>query len=73
MPKVKFLPGDGTTHELEVRHIATFARDQEGQCAFCHGDPCAEFEETPPDAPIRQYYRNAPHAETCPFCQGAPS
>lgn len=73
MPLVKFLPGDSTEHMLEVAYIARYARNAAGDCAFCLGDPCAEFETTPGDTPIRQYFRNLKFADCCPFCQGSPT
>jgi hypothetical protein len=51
--------------------MGDFPRDEEGTCAFCHGDPCAET--SPPDSAIARYYRENPRAETCPTCAGQPT
>ena len=64
---------------LDVRYFAEFLRDVRGQCAFCHGDPCAE--RSAPDSLIAREYecwKNARWASdsgyfTCPCCQGRPS
>lgn len=77
---VPFLIGDGTGETLLlVKYIAEFPRDSKGDCAFCHGDPCAEH--SPSESRIAQYHER--HAEdrlkyrgcydTCPLCKGAPS
>lgn len=73
MTLVTFLPGDGTEHQLEVQYIASDgAKGPDGRCAFCHGDPCAEFSTS--DTLIAQYFeRNRSWATTCPMCDGRPS
>jgi hypothetical protein len=71
MSQVAFCPGDGTTIMLEVAYMAEFLRDNDGVCAFCHGDPCAE--ESGTDTPIGAYFQRNPNSETCPCCKGRPS
>jgi hypothetical protein len=34
--------GHGTEVTLDVTDFAEFLRGEDGTCAFCHGDPCAE-------------------------------
>lgn len=70
--KVPFLPGDGTEVEVEVAYLASFPCNQEGECAFCLGDPCAE-EGKDKDTLIAAFWRRNPKAETCPMCDGRPS
>jgi hypothetical protein len=65
----------GEQVEVESVH-GGFARGTDGQCAFCHGDPCAEWSE--PNTPIYRYMRDAdgryrPGRSTCPCCDGRPS
>ena len=74
--KIRFYTGDAAPGwpghvELEVDHIAQFPRGQDGTCAFCHGDPCAE--NSPPDSQIAQFFRRNRWAETCPCCEGRPT
>lgn len=72
MPIVEFLIGDGSEYFLEVIYIAhDFARGPGGNCAFCEGDPLAEY--SPQGAPISVYLRENPDEEYCPFCNGRQS
>lgn len=78
---VPFVIGDGSGDiMLDVKYITDgFARDADSCCAFCHGDPCAEY--SPPESRIAQYHER--HAvdrvkypgcyDTCPCCNGRPS
>jgi hypothetical protein len=68
---VEFLPGDGTDCLVYVAYIAEFPRDEDGLCAYCHGDPGAE--KSSPNSLIFGYYVRNPNAETCPMCDGRPS
>ena len=70
MALVIYYPGDGTVVQLDVAYISNFPRDTRGFCAFCHGDPCAEDEET---SPIARYLDRNAHADTCPMCDGRPT
>lgn len=71
MPQIEFAPGDGTKVTLDVAFIASdFARGDDGTCAFCCGDPCAE--SSPPDSRIAQFFKRNAWAETCPMCDGRP-
>lgn len=84
---VPFLCGDGSGDiMLKVKYIAgSFPRDTRGHCAFCHGDPCNEGEQStetrefetrpgkPPITHIAAYFMRNLTAETCPCCKGAPS
>lgn len=83
---VPFLAGDGTGEiMLTVTYIAGgFARDVNGECAFCHGDPLAET--SPPESLIARYWATAnarwdsygwgvgspyrPRDWSCPMCDG---
>jgi len=56
---------------LSVIYLADFARGVDGTCAFCHGDPCAEFGG--PTTLIGAYFARNPRAETCPLCDGRPA
>lgn len=57
---------------LDVSYIAVFARDAEGLCAFCHGDPCAET--SPPESLIaREMEAGRTWLSACPNCDGRPS
>lgn len=62
---------------LDVLCFAEFLRDVRHDCAFCHGDPCAE--RSAPDTLISREYlcwrRWANHSDgfTCPCCQGRPT
>jgi hypothetical protein len=70
---VPFIVGDGRDPILlTVTYWAEFLRDVAGLCAFCHGDPCAEYSGH--DTLIGNYFaRNSAWAETCPCCDGRPS
>lgn len=69
--EVLFLAG-GAEYTLLVDYIASDGvATYKGVCAFCAGDPCAEF--SPELAPISIYFKDNTWAETCPFCQGRPS
>lgn len=68
---VKFLSGAGTSEMLPVLYVAQYPRGPNGCCAFCNGDPCNEEGTT--DTPIARFYAAAPHADTCPICDGRPS
>lgn len=76
---VPYLIGDGSGPiVLYVLRIAEFPRDGDHQCAFCHGDPCAE--RSGPETEIAKYYARAAAAtwrmsqpDTCPLCSGRPS
>lgn len=77
---VPFLIGDGTGEiMLKVKYIADFPRDADTQCAFCHGDPCAEH--SGPGSLIAMYFgrheedrlRYPGCYDTCPLCSGKPS
>jgi len=63
-------------YECEVAYIAEYARGPDGTCAFCHGDPCAEYPEQASvnGAAIYNYAdeRNG-RFETCPCCDGRPT
>ena len=71
--QVRFCPGTGGEVTLPVSYITSggVAKGPDGCCAFCKGDPCNE--NSSPDSPIARYYTDAPHAATCPFCDGRPS
>jgi len=66
-----YYPGDGTEVQLPVAYIADFPRGENGACAFCGGDPCAE--RTDAVLRIRDYYQRNPGATTCPMCDGRPT
>lgn len=68
---VEYLPGDGTEAFVRVTYIADYPRGEDGLCAYCHGDPCAE--NSTPNSLIGGYYIRNPRAETCPMCNGRPS
>ena len=81
--QVPFIPGNGSDVfpngqvMLTVTYIAEFPRDEKGTCAFCHGDPCAEY--SPEDSWIWRYMNIPAYAgssylpETCPCCDGRPT
>jgi hypothetical protein len=77
--KIEFIIGDADDDigwpgsvELEVAYISEYPRDDRGTCAFCHGDPCAEW--SPADSEIARYFeRNKQYAVTCPCCEGRPT
>lgn len=71
MALIKFLPGDGTTQTIDVKYIASggMVSGEEGRCAYCNGDPCAEDNK---DTPIGEYFKRNSWAETCPLCEGRP-
>lgn len=93
LPLVEFIIGDADAAtgwpgsvKIPVAYIAQFPRDRDGTCAFCHGDPCAEF--SPPDSQIAQYFargraraaqyenpllRQGAMPQTCPCCDGRPT
>lgn len=70
---VPFLTGYGDGEiPVAVAYIADgFPRNEDGNCAFCNGDPLAE--DSPADTVIAQFWRRHPNAGTCPMCQGRPS
>lgn len=71
---VEFMPGNGRVYARHVSRVVQFARGEDGTCAFCDGDPCAEY--SPEGSPIVEYMnRGKPgyHPETCPFCEGRAS
>lgn len=83
---VPFLCGDGFGEiMLDVVYIADFPRGYDSTCAFCHGDPYNEGEQStetrefktrpgePPETHIAAYFKRNPTAETCPCCKGAPT
>jgi hypothetical protein len=65
---VEYLPGDGTKAFIRVAYIADYPRDEDGLCAYCHGDPLAQ--SSAPNSFIAGYYVRNPRAETCPLCDG---
>lgn len=71
---VPFVIGDGTDPVmLTVTRIAELPRGVDGTCAFCHGDPGAEY--SPETSLIARYFdrgRGA-WAVTCPCCDGRPT
>lgn len=69
--EVSFYPGTGGEERLPVAYVAGYPRGPGGRCAFCHGDPTCE--ESLPDSPIARYFAAAPHASSCPVCDGRPS
>jgi hypothetical protein len=64
---------------LDVLCFAEFLRDVRHDCAFCHGDPCAE--RSAPDSLIAREYaawrdctwNSKQDGFTCPCCQGRPT
>ena len=57
---------------LQVIYIAEYARGEDGTCAFCHGDPCAEM--SGPETHIGAFRQRLGKAfETCPCCNGRPT
>jgi hypothetical protein len=76
---IVFMPGDGTRVVVDVAYVASdFPRNPDGTCAFCLGDPCAEW--SGPDSAIARWfarnldsYRNAHMDMTCPMCGGRPT
>jgi hypothetical protein len=89
MVQIEFITGDADDDTgwpgsvtLDVAYISEFPRGADGACAFCHGDPCAEY--SPSDSPIARFFsRNRARAinmgmiemmpETCPCCDGRPT
>lgn len=69
--EVLFYPGTGGEERLPVAYVSGYPRGPGGRCAFCHGDPTCE--DSPPDSPIGRYFAAAPHASSCPVCDGRPS
>lgn len=75
---VPYIPGNGDVFPdgqvmLYVSDIAEFPRDIDNQCAFCHGDPCAD--RSPEDSYIWRYmntpwYPGASLPQVCPLCDG---
>lgn len=70
--KVPFL-GDGAEPDtvLDVIYIAEYPRGEDGTCAYCHGDPCAET--SGPETLIGAYFARNKWAATCPNCDGRPT
>lgn len=70
---VPFYVGDGRGPILlTVTDFAEFLRGPDNQCAFCHGDPCAE--RSGPETLIGNLYaRTRRWFGTCPCCNGRPS
>lgn len=69
---VPFSPGDERDPILlTVSYWAEFLRGEDGTCAFCHGDPCAE--RSGPDTLIGNYFARLSWAQTCPCCDGRPT
>lgn len=59
----------GDTHTIKAASYSEFPRDEEGTCALCHGDPCAENGDT--DTLIYRHMFNG--GSTCPVCEGRPT
>lgn len=55
----------------EVKNVRDFPRSPKGTCAFCLGDPLAEY--SPPESTIARFYERHPAASTCPCCHGQPT
>lgn len=70
---VPFFAGDGSGEiMLAVAYLAGgFPRGADGTCAFCDGDPCAEY--SGPDTRIGAYFARNSYASTCPCCDGRPT
>ena len=69
---VPFYPGDDRKILLTVSVIAGFPRGLDGSCAFCHGDPCADY--SGPETLIGNYAARLGRTfETCPCCAGRPT
>lgn len=70
--RVPFTHGAGGYTLLDVAYISNFPRGVDGDCAFCHGDPCAEYSDS--DSPIaRLRAKLGKLFETCPMCDGRAS
>lgn len=67
---MKFRISDSKQVELDVVHFWEYPRGEDGLCVLCHGDPCADGGD---DTLIAEWWRNNPHASTCPICEGRPS
>lgn len=77
---VPFTAGDGISEYIEVSSIAEFPRGKNGRCAYCYGDPCAEYPVTPDTQQIHDFYlrnklkresgKSRWFPESCPCCGG---
>lgn len=75
-PFVLIYPGDGSEVWVQVAYIGVIPYNDNSNCAYCDGDPCAENGTAKPEfdtAPIYEYFRRNPDAVTCPICDGRPS
>lgn len=74
--EVPYIIGDGTDEiMLEGIYIHDgILEDEQGRCAFCHGDPCAEdSDETTLIGAFFKRNKGKSWADTCPMCGGRPS
>lgn len=69
---VPFSVGDGRPEILlTTTGWSDFLQDVNDECAFCHGDPCAERSNS--KTLIGNYFARNSWAQTCPCCDGKAS
>jgi len=76
MPRILFLPGNGQEFNCNVSYWADgFPRDEQGDCAFCHGNPVPDNPNDSLKATAIELYAfdRGKNFETCPVCLGRAS